>query len=537
MGATVKPECERYEAIVDAGPVDQAEADFQAEHLAGCPECRVLEGALASVALRADSEHFALDELSRRRTVDAVLREARALEPARPRLRWGTLALAIAAALALIVGAPLLLRQNQRPEPRVVALAPKPDLGPKAPVVPEPPAPMLAPMLAQLRMVAGHDERLPGLELSEGTPIQARAATLGVAVADQAWVRARPGADFTFLSLRKNDLRLELRAGHLDVHVPHGRGIDLQVRTPHGQVKVIGTAFSLDTVKAQTRLVVVEGTVEVDAAGRQVRVSDGFALSLGAASASPASKSELASARESLALERLVGVGSGRLSVVAGRQISIDSVTFGAAPVKALVAMGPHAVTRLDSRGRAQRSIAEVTPGRESIVNERTVTPKNVVRAEAPPGPGASPSSSISPVPVDRPLQHSTESAEQLLQQAQRARTQRDWPAAARAYFAIIELHPMSAAAEVARLSLGQLKVNQLGAPQEGRSLCATYIERNPTGALLAEAELCQIRAFATLGERANELRAIDSFLTRWPTDFNAARLSRRKAALQPSPP
>ena len=95
----------------------------------------------------------------------------------------------------------------------------------------------------------------------------------------------------------------------------------------------------------------------------------------------------------------------------------------------------------------------------------------------------------------------------------------------------------MSAAAEVARLSLGQLKVDQLGAPQEGRSLCATYIERNPTGALLAEAELCQIRAFATLGERANELRAIDSFLTRWPTDFNAARLSRRKAALQPSPP
>ncbi len=45
----------------------------------------------------------------------------------------------------------------------------------------------------------GHDERAPGLELREGTPIQARAATLGIAVVDQAWVRARPGADFTFL--------------------------------------------------------------------------------------------------------------------------------------------------------------------------------------------------------------------------------------------------------------------------------------------------------------------------------------------------
>jgi len=537
----VKPECERYEAIVDAGgPADQSAADFATTHLAGCPECRVLEGALAAVALRAgDADHFPLDELARRRTVDAVLREARELQveqqqPTRPR-RWATLALAVAAGLALIIGAPLLLRQSQTQAPTpapAIASAPKSD----APKV-TPPAPV-APMLAQVRLVAGRDERSPGLEIAEGTPIQTRAATLGLTVTDHAWVRALPGAEFTFLSLRRNEISIELRSGHLDVQVPRGRGIDLQVRTPHGLVKVIGTAFSLNATRAKTRLAVAEGTVLVEAGGRQVRVSSGFALALGAARPSTVSKSELASLKESLAQEKLVGDGSGRLSVTAGRQLSIDSVGLGSAPVKLMVSMGAHSVTRLDGRGRPQRSTAEVVSGRESVVSDRT---KTVARADEPqpadPGPRASPSISITPVPVDPPLQTATESAEQLLQQAQKARTQRDWPGAARAYSAIIEHHEMSAAAEVARLSLGQLKVDQLGEPNQGHALCATYIERNPSGALVAEAELCQIRAFASLGEHANELRAIDSFLSRWPTDFNAARLARRKAVLQPPSP
>ncbi len=542
----MSPDCERYEALVDAGgPSDQASADFVSAHLAGCADCRELERALAAIALRPnDDDHFPLDALAQRRTVDAVLRGAQTAEgelgAATPR-RWGRGVAAMAAGLLVLAGALLYLRQGPPPPRPQVAVAPTvPRVAPVTPPEPAPPMPSVAPMLARVLSVSGRDERSPGLEIAQGTVVQTGAATLGLAVPGQAWVRARPGTDFTFAKLTDHDLVLDLRAGHLDVHVPHGQGIDLSVRTPHGQVKVIGTAFALDTAKAKTRLVVVEGTVQVDAGGHQSRVSAGFALSLGAARPSMASKSELSSARESLAHEQLVSAGAGGLSVLSGKEVTVDSVSVGAAPVKLMLALGPHSVSRLDPRGRATRSTLVVVSGRESVITDRPPpAPEKVARGQVqPPASVTNAGGTGSPEPSVAPVDTSpAETTEQLLQQAQEARTQKDWRLAARAYSAIIERHPMSAAAEVARLSLGQLQVDQLGAPGQGQAQCETYIQRNPSGALLAEAELCQIRAFARLGQSANELAAIDSFLARWPNDFNAPRLVLRRAALQPATP
>lgn len=67
--------------------------------------------------------------------------------------------------------------------------------------------------------------------------------------------------------------------------------------------------------------------------------------------------------------------------------------------------------------------------------------------------------------------------------------------------------------------------------------MCQQYAERNPNGALRAQAELCQIRAFERLGQHDKEAQAIESFLKRWPDDFNAARLERRRAVLKQHSP
>lgn len=121
--------------------------------------------------------------------------------------------------------------------------------------------------------------------------------------------------------------------------------------------------------------------------------------------------------------------------------------------------------------------------------------------------------------------------ADALLRRAFEARAKKEWRLAAELYEEVIRSHRGSAAAQAARVSLGNLLIDQLGRPKDGLAWCRGYT--NPTGVLAVEALLCEVRGFQALGETANEKEVIERFLARWPDDFNAASLRDRLKSLE----
>ncbi len=520
-------ECERYEALASNEAAERSGADvqFAKAHLAQCAECRMLESVLAVMADETDDGQFGpddADEAANRRLAEHVVRAARPMFE-NETTRWWPRVVALAAALVLIAGGAWVFTKQRAPRthaPAQVAAASKPTPPPLEPKAIGP-----APALVAIRSIAGRDaDSFEHLVVAEKTRIQTREAMLGLQVADaDAWVRASPGSDFAFTSLRSRNYELELRAGHLDVHVEHGAGIEFRVSTPHGLVKVVGTLFSVETKGAQTRVAVQTGSLEVEVAGRAFRVNEGGALALARGHLEPATAAELASLRESTAQEALVHAGAHALTVSSDREVRIDGVSFGKGPVIARLATGQHQVVRTDARGRTEQKMLSLT----APTNLRESSAAKRVSATAPPI--ASPI-----IESTAPTHQGDESPEHLLQLGEQAHRRKDWAAAAAAYVQVIARSEDPELAQVARVSLGQLQVDHLGQPQLGQATCASYVEKNPMGSLRAEAELCQIRAFAALKQTTHELEAIDAFLRRWPNDLNAPPLARRRQALVP---
>lgn len=69
---------------------------------------------------------------------------------------------------------------------------------------------------------------------------------------------------------------LDLRAGEVQLEVPHGEGYDVQVRTPEALVRVVGTAFSVHHGPVGTAVEVSRGVVAVTCgSGAEQRVEGG----------------------------------------------------------------------------------------------------------------------------------------------------------------------------------------------------------------------------------------------------------------------
>lgn len=521
----MKPDCARYETLQEQTERSADESRFMTEHLASCAECTALERALSVIALPPEARSpFPLDEVSARRMVNAVLEQSAPPVPRRSgRLGWALAAVA-AVLLAIVVG--VLLRRPP-PAPSQVAL-PTPPKPPVVAPVPPPEAPMSE---ALVRVVVGDDERKPGQTLAEATALQIDDGSLGVTLGDEdAWMRAQQHTAFTLTHLRQRDYRVDLQRGHLDFHVKSGAGVKLQVHTIEGVVRVIGTVFSVDVSEKETRVVVLEGLVALDLRTEHVEIPGGSTYSTSARTTQKAMPAELASLEQTTAMERVVAQGEGQLSVMSNSRVSVDGVNFGEGPVRALLPLGRHVVLRSSSRGKPLRSVVPVSTT-EAVIADPTPL-RRTPKSNGGDGPGVGPG--VGPGTISPEREGETDA---LLAKAQAARTRKDWPAAARAYEEIIRSPgPMVKdlrAAEVARLSLGQLQVDHLGAPKEGEALCRSYVDRNPSGPLVAEATLCRIRAFERLKQPENELMTIDAFLQKWPDDFNAPRLGQRRLALQ----
>ncbi len=136
-------------------------------------------------------------------------------------------------------------------------------------------------------------------------------------------------------------------------------------------------------------------------------------------------------------------------------------------------------------------------------------------------------SRSSAPVHVAPPAAApSVASASELLELARQERAARHYSAAALAYRKLEQAFPGSAEARAALVSLGQLQLGQLGQPEAALRSFQTYLAG--PGQLQQEAEHGQILALQKLGRRAEERRAIDAFLLRYPKSVQAGALQER---------
>jgi hypothetical protein len=124
-------------------------------------------------------------------------------------------------------------------------------------------------------------------------------------------------------------------------------------------------------------------------------------------------------------------------------------------------------------------------------------------------------------------------SAAELLDQAQQARSARNYAAAVLAYQQLLRLHPKSGVAPLARISLAQLQLAQ-GDPSA--ALAGFEAHEQTGGALSQEAHDGKIRALRALGRAAEERAESERFIGRYPKSPQAAALRERLRAADADP-
>ncbi len=217
-------------------------------------------------------------------------------------------------------------------------------------------------------------------------------------------------------------------------------------------------------------------------------------------------------------LSSLIPVGSHHLVVRNGEQVLIDRelhVTAGetaeiAYALPAPAAPTPDAVTKLDAP-------AAKLDARSNEQNAKLLTKEQLAPAPALP---EEPNSAQAP-----------KTAAQWLAEARKLMREGRFAEAASSYQTIMQQFPDTETARTVLVSLGQLQLVQLQAPELALHSLDNYLTRG--GSLAEEARVARIHALSTMHRDADEAAAIDEFLVKHPRSLEAAALRARLATLR----
>ena len=118
-------------------------------------------------------------------------------------------------------------------------------------------------------------------------------------------------------------------------------------------------------------------------------------------------------------------------------------------------------------------------------------------------------------------------SASEMLASARTFRAQGNASGAADAYRRLMAVHPKSAEARAALLSLAELQLGPLGDPSGALRSYDSYL-RSGGGGLSQEASYGRIQALRRLGRAAEERAAVDAFVKAYPNSVQARALKNR---------
>ncbi|MFO0572150.1 MAG: FecR family protein [Polyangiaceae bacterium] len=160
-----------------------------------------------------------------------------------------------------------------------------------------------------------------------------------------------------------------------------------------------------------------------------------------------------------------------------------------------------------------------------------------LVGVTGPRAPRAAPPPSASVAQAPPPVPETSASAEpavklpsagELLENARKLRAQGNSSGAAEAYRHLMAVHPKSAEAHAALLSLAELQLGPWGDPAGALRSYDAYLRGG--GGLAQEARYGRIQALRRLGRAAEEQAAVDEFVKAYPNSVQARALKARSA-------
>lgn len=368
-----------------AGKIDDAQRAEMDRHAASCTSCARVRARVGSASdsygtIRTQPAPELPWDSVRARVHWAVSKEKRAQsQPPRrrvPNLAWAALTATAAGALALVTGS-----GAPRATPPPIAEAPRPVIAPPArpePLAP-PPAALAGLVVRTSGTTSGGDVMIDGVHppdlfarhLGAGTVIATGDGSVDVQFGDASAFALGPRST---LELRRFDAELiELVVnGSIDLEVaPRLPGQRFVVIAGEHTVEVRGTRFRVDRVPSATTIECRHGLVAVrDRSSSQIEVGTarGVHLKPGVAITAdlvvPLSVAELASLIETdpvrvpiWNLDALI-TGSAPLEIatVGRRDVRVDGIELGSAPLRVRVMAGRHTVEAADSKGRYRRA-------------------------------------------------------------------------------------------------------------------------------------------------------------------------------------
>jgi len=331
----------------------------------------------------------------------------------------------------------------------------------------------------------------PGIDVCLGPESEVLLESL-----DEAAVRVRVqrGTAVAALSPRVHGHRFSLLAGDV-------------VATARGTV----FAVDLEPAGAPARVTVVEGKVAVRrGAGSETEVGAHSSLSVGdGAVGAPAAVGRTEEARlHSLLSPRELWQGNnlGVLEIgqaTEGDRVLIDEHGPFELPLSLFVSTGRH---RVALRGAERDGELGANVDVEAGAARR-----------------------LSVAELGGPRASAALTAKDLLVQARKKLSAGDPRGALTLYRELRRAHPRSSEATTVLVTLGKLELD-LGAPERALPAFDTYLERG--GPLVPEALSGRVRALRALGRADEERRAIEQYLARFPTGFEAPSLKKRLATL-----
>jgi hypothetical protein len=303
-------------------------------------------------------------------------------------------------------------------------------------------------------------------------------------------------------------------------------GSHFRIATSVGSATAVGTVYAVQVGgDAGMITTVIEGEVLVAAQGEQVSVNaHQRASSAAGTELSVVDRTEEAGLMALLAPTKLWSAAdSGTLNVTArpgADRVVIDGLVLGPAPVSALVPSGEHRV-EVSRKGFVSFSdLVEIEAGRARALDVELSEP-----------PIEEPAVELAPSDPSPAVAKSSGPPAQMLAAARKLMANGQWGLAAKAYKQLRKAHPESPEAHAALVTLGDLQLDHLGKPRAALRAYDAYLGKG--GPMAQEVRSGRIRALRALGQTEKERTAIEDFLRRHPSSFEAADLRRRLEQLE----
>ncbi len=389
-----------------------------------------------------------------------------------------------------------------------------------------------------------------GQKIVVGRRLQVGSGRLGVGLPCGAGVMLSGGSEAFIEHLSDEFTSLRLERGSMLVSVaPRKNRGRFVVRTKAGTVTVTGTVFSVAVEGASVEVAVARGHVEIEepeSAPRRLTRGQASKLRKGGGEVREMTESEkLKALSDARSVEMSSNTELASLSITSkpsGALVLVDDVVLGKTPLEAVTRAGHRRVKVALSGRTVVNEVLSMEPGSTlkrdfELEPEAFLNDKNMI-AKSEAGVSDSGNKKEAPGRVDqrghvagtqvKKLDKRSKNPKELLNEARRKRTARDWKKTSQIYRDLIRLYSNSREARTATVALGFLLLDHLGKPAEALKQFEKYLGSTKKGILAQEAAYGRVRALRRLGRFSEERKGLEAFIKLYPHAPQRSLVKRR---------